>query len=116
MTPNEKLRAEADRRRAAFIQTASSVSEQMRPAAVLDRFVGMLDPNFKILKRVESTAKRNPLIMLVTVGSLWLLACQLKSSDRQTKLSTRRGLRPYRMTRSTRKGDENGYINNAEQH
>jgi hypothetical protein len=116
MTPNQKLRAEADRRRDAFFETASSTAEHMRPAAVLDKLVGMLDPNLELLKHIESTAKRNPLAVLVAVGGLWLLARQMKRSGQQTKPATRRVMRPYRTARSTLKGDENGYINDAEQY
>lgn len=114
MTPNEKLRAEADRHRDVFFQTASSMSEQMRPAAVLDKVVGALDPRFEMLKRFESATKQNPLAVLIAVGSLWLLMRQMKPRDRQTSTATRRGMRPYRITPSTLKGDENGYIDNAE--
>jgi hypothetical protein len=116
MLANQKLRAEADRCRAEFFQTASSTLEQMRPAAVLDKVVGVLDPGFEVLKRLESTANRNPLAVLVAVGGLWLLGRQLKRGDRPTKPATRRDRRPHHLTRSTLKGDENGYINDAEQY
>ena len=116
MTANVKLRAEADRRRAAFFQSAKSTADQVRPVVLLDNVVGALDPGFALLNRFQSAAKQNPLAMLAAVGGLWLLIRQLKSSELQTKSATRRVMRSYRLPRATPKGDENGYINDAEQH
>jgi hypothetical protein len=115
MTTNQKLRAEADRRRAAFLETASSVSKQMRPAAILDKVVGVLDSRFAVLKRIKSAAKRSPFAVLAAVGGVLLLSRQLKRGDQRSNPVIRRDPRAHHMTRSTLKGDDNGYINDAEQ-
>ncbi len=116
MTPNQKLRADADRRRDEFFQTASAISEQLRPSAILDKVVGAIDPRFVRLKRIESAVNGKPLAVLVAVSGLWLVARQLKRGEPQTKPASRRGIWPFRMPRSNQKGDENGYINDAKKH
>lgn len=116
MTANVKLLVEADRRRAAFFQTATTAAKQARPVVLLDKLVGALDPGFALLNRFQSAAKQNPLAILAAVGGLWLLTRQLKRRELQTKSATRRVMRSYRLPRATLKGDENGYINDAEQH
>ena len=116
MTQHEKLRMEADRRRKVFLQSASTISQHLQPKVILDEIVGAIDPGFALLNRLQSTAKRHPLVMLAAVGGLWLLIRQLNRSELQTKSATRRVMRSNRLTRATLKGDENGYINDAKQH
>jgi hypothetical protein len=115
MSLNQKQRLEADRRRAEFLQTASSVSDQLRPMVLLDDFVGALDPEFVFLRRMQSVAKRNPFAILAAVGGVWLLTQQLKRNAPKEKSSTRRGSQAFRLSSTTSKGEENGYVHSSKQ-
>jgi hypothetical protein len=108
------LQADADRYRNAVLKTASTLSRELRPLDLLDEAVGRLDPTYKLLGRMESEAKRNPLALLAVVGGLWFFIQQVKIGRPETKSATRRARRPVRLTRALTKGDENGYNNDAE--
>lgn len=115
MARNDKLREEADRRRAVFFQSALATTEHFRPARMLDQIVGALDPDFTLLDRLAAEVKRNPFALLAAVGGLWLLTRQLKGNELLPNTKTRQGMRPLRLPRAYPKGDKNGYIDNAKQ-
>jgi hypothetical protein len=110
---NDNLRVEADRRSAVFFQSASAMSERMKPARLLNDIVGAADPDFVLLNRFETAVKRNPFALLAAVGGLWLLARQVQHGEQATESATRRGMRRHRLPHATPKGDDNGYINDA---
>jgi hypothetical protein len=116
MMRNDNLRVEADRCGAEFFRSASSLSEKMNPASLLNQIVGAADPDFSGLNRFETEVKRNPFALLAAVGGFFLLARQLQHRETHTKPATRPGMRRHRLPRATLKGDEHGYINDAKQH
>lgn len=111
MNGNDKLRIEADRRRAALKESASAVSIHMQPRQLLDKAVNAFDPNMTWLHQFHAETKRNPFVLMAVVGSFWLLAKKMSQTRPLTKTATRRSGRSSRPPSETFKGDENGYNN-----
>lgn len=116
MTRVDELRANADRQRAVFFQSAISLSDRLRPAQMLDNMLRAADPDFVILRRFETAVKQNPVALMAAVSGVMLLMQQLLRSETAKKPATRHGLRNSRLPRAKFKGDENGYNNDAKQH
>ena len=116
MTENGKLRAEADRRRAEFLQSASNLTDNMQPANLLNELVGSLDPDFAWLKWLQHKASQNPVPVLAACAGFLLMT---RTWARRQPLSTpvtRQTRRSPRLPNATPKGDENGYNHTAEQY
>jgi hypothetical protein len=113
MTATHKLRTEADHKRARFFATATALSDQLRPAEILDDVVSRLDPDHRLLTRVETEVKKNPVALLGAVGCVWLFIRQLQGTAPAEKSSTRPVKRQSRLKRALPKGENNGYSNDA---
>ncbi len=101
---NENLRAEADRRRLAFFQTASALSTHATPSKIVDELVGAIDPNFTMLNRLKTETQHNPFALLAAIGGLWLLSRQIMTT-RNTNPKVPALTRPYKSRLASSKGN-----------
>lgn len=109
MMQNDKLRAEADRRRSTFFQTASALSTHVTPAKIMDELVGALDPDFRMLNRLKAEGKRNPFALVAAVGGIWLLSRQIMTI-KNTGSRVREPAEPTRRPHSNSKLNIKGLI------
>jgi hypothetical protein len=116
MTREDTLHAEANRRRAEFFQSATSMSNQLRPSRLLDDIMGTIDPDFALLQRIQIKMRRNPVTVLAAMAGILLLSRQLARRKPPKTPATRQGMRRRRLPGAIQKGDEDGYNHNAKQH
>ena len=115
MKEKDRLRIEADRRHTEFLQSVSNLTDNMRPARLLDEVVGLLDPDFTWLERLRNKASRNPVPVLAACAGFLLMIRILARHQRRLSPVTRQKGRSPRHSNATLKGDKNGYIHTAEQ-
>ncbi len=115
MKENDRLRIEADRRHTEFLQSVSNLTDNMRPARLLDEVVGLLDPDFTLLERLQNKASRNPVPVLAACAGFLLMIRILARRQRRLTPGTRQTRHSPRPSNATPKGDKNGYIHTAEQ-
>lgn len=108
------LRNKADHARAEFLQSANNMSDQMRPARLINGLIGAVDPDFNVLKRFQKRMQQSPIIVLAVVASILLLARQRRDPSKR-KSTMRQATRNPRLTSAVQKGDKHGYHINAKQ-
>lgn len=78
MSEIDKLREDANSRRAEFTASMSALTHRISPATLADSAIGQADPGFAFLRRIEGSVKRNPLSMLAVVAGAWWLISDIE--------------------------------------
>lgn len=69
----DRLEAEANRRREAFLASLAALTPRLSPARLADEAVKQADPDFRVLESLELSVRRNPVWALAALAGLWRL-------------------------------------------
>jgi hypothetical protein len=116
MSDLDRLRRKADKHAEAFSRSLSETSRRARPSRLMDDAVHALDPEFRVLRRVEAAVQRHPIVVLATLMGLSWLAAQTITGDPKPPPSQRLERRPRSRRISRPRNQKEGDYTNGNQH
>jgi hypothetical protein len=77
----ERLEAEANARRDEFMASLAELTPRLSPARLADAAVKEADPEFKFLRNLEISVRRNPIWALAVLAGIWRVVGDAKPKE-----------------------------------
>lgn len=81
MSDLERLEAEANARRDEFMASVSELTPRLSPARLVDAAVKEADLEFKFLRNLEISVRRNPIWALAVLAGMWRVISDAKPKE-----------------------------------
>jgi hypothetical protein len=81
MSDLDRLEAEANARRDEFMASVAELTPQLSPAKLADAAVKEADPEFKFLRNLEISVRRNPVWALAVLAGIWRVVSDARPKE-----------------------------------